>query len=95
MSIDFRLLVLDPDSAVVVCDRWLGKRNTLEAAQEILARPPDSASLGLECWSGVAPDDVRRIAEASYVGGGTPKEVTVLSERFPSPRYVWMLVSGY
>src|SRR5512135_2661999 len=95
MSIDFRLLILDPDSAAVVCERWLGGRDTLETAQEILARPPDSSGLGLECWSGVAPDDVRRIAEASYSGGGTSAEVATLSERFPTPRYIWMLISDY
>ncbi len=92
MSIDIRLLILDPESAAVVCERWLGGCSTMERAEEILGRPPRQAMIGLESWSGFAPDDVRRIAEASYLEGGTPSEIAILSELFPAPRYVWTLV---
>jgi hypothetical protein len=95
VATNFKLLIFDPLSGAVTCERWLGQSGTLEVARQVLSRSPASIRSGLECWSDVRPEEVRGIAEASYVGGATPAETLVLADRFPVPRYVWMLIRDF
>lgn len=95
MGSDISILVFDPQLGAVVCERWLGGNQTLEAAHGILHRPPKSVERGVECWTEVFPKEVEQVAEYSYADGATPAEVVTLAARFPVTRYAWMLLHGY
>lgn len=95
MASDVSLLILDPATAAVVCQHWLGGRGTLAAALDVLARAPQAPRSGLECWSPVTSDEVRRITAAGYGDGATAEEVERLALRFPAGNYVWMLARDF
>lgn len=95
MSSDLSLLILDPATAAVVCERWLGRNATYSSALDVLDRAPTSAKVGLDCWSPVTPEEVRRVAAHSYADGATPEEVERAAKRFPPQRYAWTLVRDY
>jgi len=92
---DLSLLILDPATAAVVCERWLGRNATHDSALNVLDRAPTSAQTGLDCWSPVTPEEVRRVAEHSYADGATPEEIERVAARFPAGRFVWTLVRDY
>ncbi|WP_437976474.1 hypothetical protein WMF11_03980 [Sorangium sp. So ce295] len=95
MPTDLDLLIVDPDSAAVVCSRSLGGNLTLERARQVLGREPGTRMPGLEAWSGVSPDELRQISSASYAHGADPAEIDVIAQRFPSSRYLWILVRDF
>ena len=91
VSSDLQLLVFDPARGAIVAARWLGGRQTVEAARRVLGRPARAVRAGLECWSGVAPAEVEQIAQASHVGGATSEEIVAWARRLPVPSFVWLI----
>lgn len=107
MATDFSLLIFDANEPKPiherrqaelvhpVCERWIGGLATYSAALEILSRPPSLKTLGLECWSGVTPEEVQHVALHRYADGATPEEITELAARHPLSTHVWMLERDY
>ncbi len=67
-----------------------------DAARSVLARPPDHAERGCECWGRFSADQVSEFVAAQlYEQGPEPADIVRHGERFPADRYWWILHHSY
>jgi hypothetical protein len=88
---DITLRVVDPVRRVVVVEAWIGMSATRDRAREVLARAPDVARAGWECWGSVGAAEALAIAETAYADGATTADVQRWLDRYPVADHWWII----
>lgn len=95
MASDITLLIVDPTKRAVVVSRWVGMGATRDRLREVLARAPDFAEQGRECWGRVRGDEALAVVETAYANGATRQDVEQWSAAFPAQVFWWIFEHDY